>query len=35
MMRTLTKDTKELLDTYINEQTIAKGDFDMAMKMAE
>lgn len=35
LMGSRTGETKSLLDSYINAQTIAKGDFDMAMKMAE
>lgn len=35
LMQSRTKDTKELLDSYINAKELAKGDFDMAMKMAE
>lgn len=34
-MQSRTKDTRELLDSYINAKELAKGDFDMAMKMAE
>lgn len=35
LMSSRTSDTKELLDSYINAKELAKGDFDMAMKMAE
>jgi len=35
LMWSRTKDTKEVLDDLINQQTSAKGNFDMAMKMAE
>ena len=35
LMGSRTNDTKTLLDSYINAQTTAKGDFDLAMKMAE
>lgn len=35
LMQSRTKDTRELLDSYINAKELAKGDFDMAMKMAE
>jgi hypothetical protein len=34
-MGSRTNDTKELLDSYINAKELAKGDFDLAMKMAE
>jgi hypothetical protein len=34
-MGSVTNDTRELLDSYINAKELAKGDFDMAMKMAE
>lgn len=34
LMGTRTKDTKELLDSYISAKELAKGDFDLAMKMA-
>ncbi len=35
LMGSRTSETKELLDSYINAKELAKGDFDMAMKMAE
>lgn len=35
LMWSRTGETKSLLDSYINAQTTAKGDFDLAMKMAE
>jgi hypothetical protein len=35
LMGSRTNDTKELLDSYINAKELAKGDFDLAMKMAE
>jgi len=35
LMGTRTKDTKELLDSYISAKELAKGDFDLAMKMAD
>lgn len=35
LMRSRTGETKSLLDSYIDTQTTAKGDFDLAMKMAE
>lgn len=35
LMGTRTKDTKELLDSYINDRQDAKGNFDLAMKMAD
>lgn len=35
LMQVRTKDTKELLDSYINAKETAKWDFDLAMKMAE
>lgn len=35
LMSSRTNDTKELLDSYINAKELAKGDFDLAMKMAE
>lgn len=35
LMGTRTKDTKELLDSYISSKELAKGDFDLAMKMAD
>ena len=35
LMGSRTNDTKTLLDSYINAKELAKGDFDLAMKMAE
>ena len=35
LMGSRTSETKELLDSYINAKELAKGDFDLAMKMAE
>lgn len=34
-MQTKTKDTRELLDSLVDAKTLAQGDFDLAMKMAE
>jgi hypothetical protein len=34
-MSSRTNETKELLDSYINAKELVKGDFDLAMKMAE
>lgn len=35
LMGSRTNETKTLLDSYINAKELAKGDFDLAMKMAE
>ena len=35
LMGTRTKDTKELLDSLVSAKELAKGDFDLAMKMAD
>lgn len=35
LMSTRTQDTKSLLDSLIDAKTLAQGDFDLAMKMAE
>lgn len=35
LMSTRTQDTKSLLDSLIDAKTLAQGDFDIAMKMAE
>jgi len=35
MMWSRTKDTKDLIDSLVNAKTLAQGDFDLAMKMAE
>ena len=35
LMQTKTKDTRELLDSLVDAKTLAQGDFDLAMKMAE
>ena len=34
-MRINTKETKDLLDSYISAKELAKGDLDLAMKMAD
>lgn len=34
-MSSRTNETKELIDSLVSAKTLASGDFDMAMKMAE
>ena len=35
LMGSRTRDTKDLIDSLVNAKDLAKGDFDLAMKMAE